>query len=298
MDYILYGLYSSLITGLSYGLVLSLLAAGFSLVFGVMGNLNMAHGTFYMFGAFGAYAISTHFGLSPAISVAASIAIVFLISMATLAGAVPRKMWVTSIPNEQALVMILLLAFTTVAAQIVFFMFGGAPVNTPRVVVTYISLPYNLYLDGELVVSMCFAIASYIILGLFLGFTKWGKAIRAYSQDKESAEAIGINGKRMSLLVFGIGGALAAVSGSLLSSIYAVDSTTGLAELLIAFIIVMLGGIGSISGSIVGGLIYGVAYQALQFFYSQYTFIILFLLIYVVIIVRPTGLFGQAISRV
>lgn len=297
MDY-LYGIYSSVITGLSYGLVLSLLAAGFSLVFGVMGNLNMAHGTFYMFGAFAAYAVSRYIGLSPALSVAASVAIVFLISMATLAGIVPRKMWITSIPNEQALVMILLLAFTTVAAQVVFFMFGGTPVQTPPVVSTYIHLFGKLYLYGEFAVSMVVAVASYIVLGLFLGYTKWGKAVRAYSQDKESAEAIGINGRRITLFIFGIGGALAAVSGSLLSSIYAVDPTTGLTELLIAFIIVMLGGIGSILGSIVGGLIFGVAYEALQFFYSQYTFVILFFLIYVVIIVRPSGLFGQAITRV
>ncbi|MDG6994854.1 MAG: branched-chain amino acid ABC transporter permease [Nitrososphaerota archaeon] len=297
MDYA-YGIYTSIVTGLSYGLVVSLLAAGFSLVFGVMGNLNMAHGTFYMFGAFATYVISSYFGVSPILSIAASIAIVFLISLGTLVGFVPKKMWVTSIPNEQALVMILLLAFTTVASQVVFFMFGGTPINTPPVTTVFIQLPGRLYLDGQLLVSIIFALASYLILGLFLGYTHWGKAIRAYSQDKESAEAIGINGQRTTMLVFGIGGALAAVSGSLLSSIYAVDPTTGLTELLIAFIIVMLGGVGSILGSIVGGLIYGVTYEALQFFYSQYTFIVLFLLIYIVIIIRPSGLFGKVASRV
>ena len=96
---------------------------------------------------------------------------------------------------------------------------------------------------------------------------------------------------------FGLGVSLAALSGSLLSSIYSITAATGWTELMIAFVIVTFGGIGSIGGSFIGGLVFGIVYAITQYFLPAYSFVIALILIYIVLVSKPTGIFGEIIER-
>ena len=291
------GVYISAVSGITYGLVISLLAAGLSLIYGVMKNVNTSHGAFYMAGGFLAFLASSDLKLSPVLAVIFAFGVAFLLGVGILNIVVPRPMWVTTNPDKQNTVMILLLAIATIYQQSFFILFGGAAITVPPLLFGSISLPGGVYVSYQTAISVALSILTYLLLYLFLYFTKRGKAIRAFAQDRQLAEALGVSTRATAIITFGIGVSLASLSGSLFSSIYSVNSTTGWDELVIAFVIVTLGGIGSIAGSIIGGLIYGTLYSILEFYYPSYSFPVTLLVIYLILVVRPTGILGERIER-
>ena len=291
------GIYISLVSGITYGLIISLLAAGLSLIYGVMKNVNTAHGAFYMVGGFMAFFATADLSLSPALGILFAFGITFAIGVVILLVVVPRSMWVTVNPDKQNIVMILLLAVATIFQQSFFIFFGGASISVPPLLFGSISLPGGIYVSYQTAISAGLSVLTYVALYLFLRFTRTGKAIRSFSQDRALAEALGVSTGVIAITTFGIGVSLASLSGSLFSSIYSVNATTGWDELVIAFVIVTLGGIGSITGSIVGGLIYGILYSLLEFYYPSLSFVVSLLVIYLILIVKPTGILGEIVER-
>jgi len=294
----LYGLISSLIGGVTYGLIISLMAAGLSLIYGVMSNVNTSHGMFYMLGGFLAFLASFYLHLPPFFSLLFTCLASFVIGIGVILLIVPSSLRVTTDPDSQNQVMILLLALATATEYVVLLVFGGSSVAVPSMIYGTLTFANGVYITYQTLLASLISVVSYLLLYVFLKFTKVGLGIRAFAQNKDLARAIGIEGERLSLIVFGIGVLLAALSGALLASIFSVNSASGWNELVISFVIVTLGGIGSIFGSLLGGLIYGIAYSIALYYYPSYAFIIVLILIYLVLIIKPTGLLGEIIERV
>ena len=292
-----FGLYLSLISGVSYGLIISLLAGGLSLIYGVMNNVNTSHGAFYMLGGF-----LTFFGISSlhlpiVFSIVFAFAAAFVLGLFFLFVLIPKQMWVSSNPDAQNTVMILFLALAQVLQQGTFIVYGGGSIAVPRISFGNIIAPGGVYISYQTIIAIAISLLCYVGLYLFLRDTKIGKAIRAFSQDRELAEAMGVRVSTIALMSFGLGVSLAALSGSLLSSVYSINAATGWNELVIAFVIVTFGGIGSISGSFIGGLVYGVVYAITQYYLPAYSFVIALILIYIVLVNKPTGILGEIIER-
>jgi len=290
------GIYLSLVSGISYGLIISLLAGGLSLIYGVMNNVNTAHGAFYMLGGFLTFFALSALHLPIVVSIVFAFVAAFALGLVFLYGLIPKKMWVSSDPDSQNIVMILFLALAQVLQQGAFIVYGGGSLAIPAILFGYASLPGGLFISYQTAISVAISILCYISLFLFLRNTKIGKAIRAFSQDRE-LEAMGVRVSTIALMSFGLGVALASLSGALLSSVYAINAGTGWTELVIAFVIVTFGGIGSISGSFLGGLIYGIIYSITQYYLPAYSFVIALVLIYIVLVTKPTGILGEIIER-
>ncbi len=291
------GLYVSLVSGLIYGIILSLLASGLSLIYGVMNSINTAHGAFYMLGGFLAFLGSSTLRLSPALAILFAFVAALLLGMVTLTVGVRRSIWVTNQPSEQNVVLMELLAIAFIAEEAVFLLFGGSSVSIPSITFGNFLLPGDIYISYQETIAVGICIASYVGLYLFLFHTRIGRAIRAFAEDRELAEGLGVNVTMIALLTYGIGVALAALTGSLLGSIYSVTSESGWNELVIAFVIVTFGGIGSLEGTVIAGLIYGVVYSILEYNYPSLSFVLTLLFIYVILVIRPKGILGVVVER-
>ena len=293
----LFGLYLSLISGISYGLIISLLAGGLSLIYGVMNNVNTSHGAYYMMGGFLTFFAVSSLHLPIVVSIMFAFAAAFAIGLVFLYVLIPKKMWVSSNPDAQNTVMILFLALAQVLQQGAFIVYGGGSIAVPAIYFGNIIAPGGVFIADQTVIAIAISLLCYLGLFLFLRDTKIGKAIRAFSQDRELAEAMGVQVSTIALMTFGLGVSLAALSGSLNSSIYSITAATGWDELVIAFVIVTFGGIGSISGSFLGGLVYGIVYAITQYYLPAYSFVIALVLIYIVLVNKPTGILGEIIER-
>jgi branched-chain amino acid transport system permease protein len=293
----LQGLYLSLVSGISYGLIISLLAGGLSLIYGVMNNVNTSHGAFYMMGGFLTFFAVSSLHLPIIVSIIFAFAAAFGLGLVFLYALIPKNMWVSSDPDAQNIVMILFLALAQVLQQGAFILYGGGSIAVPRILFGNIAAPGNVFISYQTVISIAISLLSYLGLFIFLRDTKIGRAIRAFSQDRELAESMGVRVSTIALMSFGLGVSLAALSGSLLSSIYSITASTGWNELVIAFVIVTFGGIGSISGSFLGGLVYGIVYSITQYFLPAYSFVVALVLIYIVLVLKPTGILGEIIER-
>lgn len=291
------GIYISIGTGLGYGLIISLLAAGMSLIYGVTNNVDTAHGSFYLLGALFAFVAADIFHTPAAAAIVVGFLVVFAIGGGVFGSRlVPKKMWVISNSEDQNVVLMILLGFAIIMEYLTFIVFGGVSVSIPSIFFGAVSIG-PIFLSYQYLFAISVSILSYVFLLWLLYRSKLGKAIRAFSQDRHLAEAVGVNVDLIAILTFAIGCSLAAITGTMLGSIYAITSASGWDELITAFIIVTFGGVGSIFGSLIAGVIYGIIYQLLQFYYPSLSFIITLLFIYIIMVLRPKGLFGEIIER-
>lgn len=251
-----------------------------------------------MLGGFVAFVISAYLKLPPAVTLVLTAVIMFMIGAGVLGLMIPAKLRITTKPDDQNYVMIMMLAFATFAEYLILELFGGGAVAAPSILNGATLIVSNVYLTNQVILAAGISLSAYLILFIFLKFTKTGKGIRAFTQNGEVARSIGIDGQKLAFIVYGIGVMMAAVSGALLASIYSVDSATGWNELVIAFVIVTFGGIGSVSGSLIGGLIYGIVYSIMLYYYPTYALVAVLVMIYALLVIKPTGLRGKIVERV
>jgi branched-chain amino acid transport system permease protein len=282
----------TLLNVLSFGILLggiyALVSVGLNLIFGVIRIVNFAQGELVMFGMYGSYFAYAQFGISPYLSV-------FIVApLVGLLGVAVQRLVIQPLhdePNMQIfatfglLIMFqnIMLAVTRGAA---FTVGGGTGAQSLAI--------GDLKLSVVRVVTFLAATAITIGLHLFLSRTMAGKSIRAVTQDKRAARVMGINVERTFLITFGIGAALAGMAGALLTPIYSITPAVGGNFILAAFAVVVLGGLGSVWGAYIGGLIVGVV-EAFAGFYIDPALknAIWFAIFLVVLIVRPAGLLGQ-----
>lgn len=276
-----------LIRGLMLGSVYALVGMGLTLVWGVVGIVNIAHGEFVMLGAYFTFWAFSLLHLDPLLSVAFSIPVFFL------AGMMIHKRITERLVKEQELsALILTFGMSILIWNLAQFFWT----NTYRSV-SYLTGAFPLMgmiFSKSKTVSFGLAIGITAALFLFLKYSKLGKGIRATSQNSEVALVCGVNTMKMRALTFGMGIGLAGAAGAIVSLQWVIFPQMGGSYISKAFAIVVLGGLGNIHGALVGGLIIG-ALESLvtQYVTAKMAQIIPSLTILIILLVRPTGLFKK-----
>jgi len=279
-----------LISGILTGGVYALAGIGMSLVFGVMNISNFAHGDLMMLGMYLAFFAFTLLHIDPYIS------LVLIIPIAFLFGYMMERVFINRVihhPHQNQI--LLTVGLGLIMSNTVLLAFTSDP---KILTTTYSSSAFNLLGDVSvsvpLLLSFLITVLITLILYLFLSKSSTGMALRATSQNREAAQLMGINVAKMSAIAFGIGTALAATAGALIAPTYYIHPLAGHSFLLKAFTICVLGGLGSVVGAGVGGIIIGVV-EAMSstYFSSDWKDVIVFVIFLAVLLFRPQGLFGK-----
>lgn len=252
MDVVL-TLTQALANGLLIGAVYGLISVGLTLIFGVMDIINFAHGEFLMVGMFGAYFASDYFGIDPLIFAPVVGILAFLL------GALTQKYLIEPILHAPQIAQVVVtLGIGVVLTNGAAALFGN---NFLSVTTSYQVQTFNIFgirLGATYTYAALYAAVIAILLALFLNKTDFGKAMRATAQNRYAAQLVGINPKLMFMVAFGIGIALVAMAGSVILPYTLVSPTVGQGYALIMFTVVVLGGLGSIKGALIAGLVVGV----------------------------------------
>ncbi|MDE2565095.1 MAG: branched-chain amino acid ABC transporter permease [Burkholderiales bacterium] len=277
------------LTGLALGAVYALLALGLSLVFGLLTVVNFAHGAFFMVGAFlGLYFL----GLTGSFwfSLVLAPLVVGAIGLAAERLLV-RRLYGRGI--DDPLLLTFGLSWVLIEAMRIAFGIGGLPSSTPAALRGAVDVgfgyfpKYRLFLIG----------ATAVVVGalwLFLEKTRWGLIIRAGSRDGEILKVLGVDVARVWWLVFGLGTAIAGLSGVLAAPTRAVNPEMGIPVLAESFVVTVVGGMGSLVGAVVAGLLVGVVFSMTSLFAPDLADLSIFVLMALVLLLRPQGLFGKA----
>lgn len=290
------GFLTNLINGLSLGSVYAIIALGYTMVYGIAKMLNFAHGDIIMVGGYVCFCAINYLGLPTGVGVLLSIV------ACTILGVIVERLAYKPLRNAPSLdVLITAIGVSYFLQNAALLIWGSDTKSFPSVV----SLPSLVLFDGQLVISaitivtVLSGVAVMIGLALFTGKTRMGKAMRACSEDRGAATLMGIDVNSTISLTFAIGSGLAAVAGVLMCSAYpTLVPTTGSLPGIKAFTAAVLGGIGSIPGAFIGGLVLGVIeIFAKAYISTQLADAIVFAVLIVVLLVKPTGLLGKPVSE-
>jgi branched-chain amino acid transport system permease protein len=278
------------LNGLTLGGVYSLVALGLTLVYGILHVPNFAHGAFYMAGAFVAFSLMSSLGLNYWLAMAgAAVAVALLAVIADRLVFHPLR---NSPGLHHMIAAIGILLFLESSAQAIW----GADFHRMQTPYSGILEFAGLIMPQQRLLIVVAAFALMVLLHLFLHKTTTGATIIAMAQNRDGAALVGIDANRVAMLTFAISGVLAAVAATLYAPINLVYPAMGHLVITKAFVIIVLGGMGSVGGAIVGGLIIGFA-EAFGGFYlsTDYKDIIAFALLVVILSVRPQGLFSKGV---
>lgn len=280
----------ALMEGLVTAAVLALAAAGLSLVFGVMRVVNVAHGEFYMLGAVLAWAVTTMIPGPPALAFLAAVLIAPLLVAALAAAADGLILKRLDYDPEATIVATIGLLYILQQAALSLYGPNANPVTAPFE--WRIQLPWFGYSGYKLFVVLA---AGLVLLGLwlFMTRTKAGLVMRATQVDRTTAQAFGINVDRVYMGTFALGAGLAALAGVLIVPIQQAQYLMGHDPLLLSFIVVIIGGLGSLRGTLIAALVIGLSDGVISMFFTPtLAKILATLLVAMVLIFRPQGLFG------
>jgi branched-chain amino acid transport system permease protein len=297
-----------ILNGLQFGIMLFLMSAGLTLIFGVMGLINLAHGSLYMIGAFVAATVASITG-SFILALAAAL------SAAALAGAIVEITIIRKLYNRDHLDQVL----ATFALILIFsegtrWVFGSFPLylNVPSYLQGALTLPggiqYPLYRITLIVLGLIIGAG----LGILITKTRLGIQIRAGENDREMVSALGVNISKLYTFVFALGAALAGLAGALVGAIQSVEVGMGEPVLILAFVVIVIGGIGSVKGALIGSILVGLTDTLGGIFLPKFfglfmdlatatnvgssiASMAIYILMSIVLVWRPTGLFGQRI---
>lgn len=276
------------VLGVFLGAFYGLVALGLSLIFGVQNVINLAHGEFLMVGAYLTFFGWSLFDLNPVVSTIAIIPIMFVFGASLQWGLLER----IDLDNE------LTTLIFTFGLALAIRGFAQYAITIDYESITYLGKSITIgFVTFSLNRPFAFVVAviATLLFFAFLKYTDWGKAIRATSQNAEIARACGIRTKRVRMVTFGLGAVLAGIAGSIASILYVIFPAMGLEYLLRAFVIVVLGGLGSLVGAVVGGVGFGLIETfGTWFLSSTMASLIAFVVLILVLLVRPQGLFGRS----
>ncbi len=276
-----------LIVGAVSSAIYAMLAVGFTLIFGVARVLNLAHGSFYALGAYGAYFFTSHLKLPLLPAALLSIALVALF------GIVIERVFIRPMRSSQLAVLMITLAVALVVEQALFLTFGSEYRNVPAFVDTKFTIG-GVDVGGARLLALGVSVVVIVALWVFIQRTRLGSAILAISQDPLAAEYMGIPSDRIFAIVMGISAALAATAGILAGPFLTVQPTMWLLPIVKAFAIVVVGGLGSIPGSILAALMLGYAETIVGYTISSaWTEIVSVIATLLMLIFRPAGFFGR-----
>ena len=285
---------NNLINGISLGSVYAIIALGYTMVYGIAKMLNFAHGDIIMVGAYVCFFATGQFGLPPIAGVLLAMVVCTILGMVIerlaykpLRQAPSLAVLITAIGVSYFLQNSALLLWKSDPKVFTSVVPGGA-LTLGSVNITYVAL-----------VTVLSCVVIMLVLSFFTGHTKLGKAMRACSEDKAAAQLMGIDVNRTISMTFAIGSALAAIAGVLLCSAYpTLTPTTGSMPGIKAFTAAVFGGIGSIPGALLGGLLLGVIeIFAGAYISTQLSTAVVFGVLIVVLLVKPAGLLGKTVRE-
>ncbi|MFQ9632982.1 MAG: branched-chain amino acid ABC transporter permease [Coprobacillus cateniformis] len=286
-------LLTQMINGLSTGGMYALVAIGYTMVYGIAKMINFAHGEIIMVGAYLTYVVFSVLGM-PVVAIIASIA------GCALLGVVTEKVAYKPLRNSSSLsVLITAIGVSYLLQNLFLILFGSAAITFPDFLPSGQLELLGLSISYVSLLSLILTFACTILLLLFINKTKLGKAMRAVSEDKGAAELMGINVNNTISMTFAIGSGLGAVAGIIYGLSYSlINPYLGAMLGIKAFIAAVLGGIGSIQGARIGGLIIGVS-EAFTVSYISSTFsdAVVFGILIFILLVKPAGLFGQNVRE-
>ena len=280
------------ISGLLLGGIYALIAVGLSLQYGVARVLNIAHGEFIMLGAFVTWWLYTMLDINPLASLAIGGPIIFII------GYILYRTLFTRLRNSSASPVAfegssMLACFGLLfIIQNVAILIWGADMQG----YSYLAFPVNFggaKFAANRLVTLGFALAIGLVFYVFLARTRLGKAIRAAAQDPLTAGLMGVNINQVLALCFGFGALMAGFGGTLISMSYKIEPTMGLEYTIIALIVIVLGGLGSIPGSFIGGLLLGLVGSIVTYIQPGLALVAYYVIFMLLLLVKPTGILGK-----
>ena len=285
-----------LINGISIGSVYAIIALGYTMVYGIAKMLNFAHGDVIMVGAYMSYSVTSYLGLPTAVGIAVAVVVCTLLGV-LIEGLAYKPL--RGVPSLAVLITAIGVSyFLQNAAQLVW---GSAPKNFKSIVTMKPMVLFDgqLTITGEVIYTIAASVLIMVALTLFINKSRMGKAMRAVSEDRDAAQLMGINVNQTISTPFAIGSALAAVAGVLLcSTVPTLMPTTGSMPGIRAFTAAVFGGSGSIPGAMLGGILLGIIETFSKAYLStQFSDAIVFLVLIVILLVKPAGLLGKQIQE-
>lgn len=293
MDY----LFIQATNGAVIGVIYALIAVGVTLIFSILKIVNFAHGDLYMLGGYCAYYVITLLGVPPLPALFVAMAAIFTF------GVVLERLLLTPLYSERTerkdeygIIVTFGLAFFL--RNMALILFGPFPLKPPSFVPGVLRIG-SLLVTNDRVFAGAVGLLLIFALLYFMNGTIWGQALDAVSQSRDSAAIVGINPRRFNSLAYAVGASLAAAAGALIAPIFSLAPDMGVLPNIQSYVIVILGGMGSVLGSIIAGLLLGESQGLFTAFFPDptralaYTNAFGVLVLMVVLIVRPTGIFGR-----
>jgi branched-chain amino acid transport system permease protein len=277
------------VIGLALGAVFVLLASGLSFIYGLMDVVNFAHGVFYMLGAYVVFAVASltgNFWVAALVSVV-SVALLGTVTEVTLLRPLHKR-------NNPLYALLLTFGLSLGLPDVVKMIFGltGQPVEYP-------SSLMGSFLVGSVIVPkyrlfvIVFTFTVLIALWLFLKKSSLGMILRATTRDKLMVDALGVNVSRVLTVGFTLGIGLAALGGAIAAPMVAVEPNMGISMIMQSFVVTVVGGLGSLGGAIVGGIVIGQVVSFTSLFAGEYADVAIYFAMALILLVRPRGLFGE-----
>ena len=275
-----------ILNGISLGMLLFLLAAGLSLIYGLMRILNLAHGSYYLLGAYVALSVVRETG---SLVLGGLVAVVVV----ALLGIVMERVFLRRVPREELPQALLTFGWLLIVADVSLWIWGGTPETLPRPDVFAQSLRVGgLVFPSYRLFVIAVGVAVGIALWVLQEKTRLGATIRAAIDDAEIARSTGIDVSRLSTAVFALGAGLAALGGVIAGPLLGVYPGADFEIMLLAFVVVIIGGLGSLKGAFFGALLVGLLDNFGKALFPELALFTIFAPMAAILVVRPTGLFG------
>jgi branched-chain amino acid transport system permease protein len=290
---------SLLVTGLVMGIIYALMALGLTMIFSILNVINFAHGEFYMLGGYASYLILERVtGIHPLLIVPIAGLLVAIIGV-VFELLFLRPMHQDQIERPAEYAVLVTFGFSFFALNMALALFGPYPHSPPSFFEGSLRIGSVISISNDRVAASVLSLILMGLLALVMNRTWIGKALRAVSQDKQAAAVVGINSDVMNTIAFGLGVGLAGISGALLAPIFSVTPDVGSVPSIRSYIIIVLGGMGSLPGSILGGLLIGLVESFGAGYFPDpsralnYKTVFGLLIFVLVLLFRPRGFFGR-----
>ena len=286
------------LNGLVIGVIYAVIAAGLTIIFSILKIVNFAHGEIYMMGGYFGYFAITLLGIPPIPAIVVAMLLAFALSVA-LERTLLTPLYSPTTERKGDYGILVTFGISIFLRNIAIILFGPFPLRPPAFFPGVLVIG-DFVMTWDRVFAAGAGMALLGLLMVFLSRSAWGQALNAVSQSRKSAAIVGINDRLVYTMAFGLGGAFAGAAGALVGPIYALTPSMGLQPDTQAFVIVILGGMGSVGGSIIAGLLIGVSESLFVALFPDpsrglsYAQAFSLLVLMVVLLVRPTGLFGRA----
>jgi branched-chain amino acid transport system permease protein len=278
----------ALAIGLLTGILYVLVALGLTLIYGILHIVNFAHGEIYMLGAMAVFYLYVVFKLP----FAATLVAILLLSV--LVGLVVERTIFRSLRGQWLQLVVASVGLSLIIQSLAWVAFGIQEKNVPSTFTGVVSLA-GIRLPMERLVAAAVGVVLVAVLYVLVYRTKVGLAMRAIEEDEETARMLGINADRVAALACAIGFALAALAGAFVAPIYSLNPGMGLEAILMSFLIIIVGGLGSITGTVLAGLLVGVIQSVgAVLFGAEAAYGLVFVVMILVLVFRPSGLLGKA----